>query len=129
MPKLLYIEDNDDNLYTLTLRFDVLGGYDVVTAVDGAEGIAKATSEQPDIILMDLDLPVVDGWEATRRLKADPATCDIPIIALSAHAMIGDREKALATGCDDCDTKPVDFDRLLKKITRALANSKRISSR
>ena len=125
MPKLLYIEDNDDNLYTLTLQFDVLGGYDVVTAVDGAEGIAKATSEQPDIILMDLDLPVVDGWEATRRLKANPATCDIPIIALSAHAMIGDREKALATGCDDCDTKPVEFDRLLKKITRALANSKR----
>jgi two-component system, cell cycle response regulator DivK len=125
VPKLLYIEDNDDNLYTLTLCFDVVGGYDVVTAVDGAQGIVKATREQPDIILMDLDLPVIDGWEATRRLKADPATRDIPIIALTAHAMIGDREKALATGCDDWDTKPVDFDRLLSKITRALANSKR----
>ena len=124
MPKLLYIEDNDDNLYTLMLRFDVLGGYEVVTAVDGAEGISKANSEQPDVILMDLDLPVVDGWEATRRLKADPATRDIPIIALTAHAMMGDREKALATGCDDCDTKPVEFDRLLSKITRALAKSK-----
>jgi two-component system cell cycle response regulator DivK len=124
MPKLLYIEDNDDNLYTLTLRFDVLGGYEVVTAADGAEGIAKANSEQPGVILMDLDLPVVDGWEATRRLKADPATRDIPIIALTAHAMMGDREKALATGCDDFDTKPVEFDRLLAKIIRALAESK-----
>jgi two-component system cell cycle response regulator DivK len=124
VPKLLYIEDNDDNLYTLTLRFDVLGGYEVVTALDGAEGIAKATSERPDIILMDLNLPVVDGWEATRRLKADPATRDIPIIALTAHAMMGDREKALATGCDDFDTKPVEFDRLLAKIIRALAESK-----
>ena len=121
MPKLLYIEDNDDNLYTLTLRFDVLGGYEVVTAVDGADGIAKAISERPDIILMDLDLPVVDGWEASRRLKSDPATRDIPIIALTAHAMIGDREKALAAGCEDCDTKPVEFDRLLTKIMRALA--------
>src|SRR5947209_5482807 len=124
MPKLLYIEDNDDNLYTLTLRLDVLGGYEVVTAVDGAEGIAKAASERPDVILMDLDLPVIDGWEATRRLKADPATRDIPIIALTAHAMMGDREKALATGCGDCDTKPVEFDRLLTKITRALGKSK-----
>jgi CheY-like chemotaxis protein len=121
VPKLLYVEDNDDNLYTLTLRFDVLGGYEVVTAVDGADGIAKAISERPDIILMDLDLPVIDGWEATRRLKADPATRDIPVIALTAHAMIGDREKALATGCEDCDTKPIEFDRLLTKIVRALA--------
>ena len=98
--KLLYFEDNDDNLYTLTLRFETLGGYQVVTAVDGAEGIAKAISERPDLILMDLDLPVVDGWEATRRLKADPATRGIPIIALTAHAIVGDREKALAAGCD-----------------------------
>src|SRR5215471_5263938 len=118
--KLLYFEDNDDNLYTLTLRFETLGGYEVVTAVDGAEGIAKAISERPDVILMDLDLPVVDGWEATRRLKADPATHDIPIIALTAHAMVGDREKALATGCDDFETKPVEFDRLLAKIKHAL---------
>ena len=122
--KLLYIEDNDDNLYTLTLRFETLGGYQVVAAVDGAEGIAKAISERPDVILMDLDLPVVDGWEATRRLKADPATRDIPIIALTAHAMVGDREKALATGCDDCDTKPFEFDRLLAKIAQALAKTK-----
>ena len=122
--KLLYIEDNDDNLYTLTLRFEMLSGYEVVTAVDGAEGIAKAITERPDLILMDLDLPVVDGWEATRRLKADPATRNIPIIALTAHAMMGDREKALATGCDDFDTKPVEFDRLLAKIIRALAESK-----
>ena len=86
--KLLYIEDNDDNLYTLTLRFEMLSGYEVVTAVDGAEGIAKAITERPDLILMDLDLPVVDGWEATRRLKADPATRNIPIIALTAHAMM-----------------------------------------
>jgi CheY-like chemotaxis protein len=122
--KLLYIEDNDDNLYTLTLRFETLGGYEVVTAVDGAEGIAKVIAERPDLILMDLDLPVVDGWEATRRLKADPATRDIPIIALTAHAMVGDREKALVAGCDDCDTKPFEFDRLLAKITRALAKTK-----
>jgi CheY-like chemotaxis protein len=122
--KLLYIEDNDDNLYTLMLRFETLGGYEVVAAVDGAEGIAKAISERPDIILMDLDLPVVDGWEATRRLKADPATRHIPIIALTAHAMVGDREKALAAGCDDCDTKPFEFDRLLAKIARALAKTK-----
>ena len=122
--KLLYIEDNDDNLYTLTLRFETLGGYEVVAAVDGAEGIAKAVTERPDLILMDLDLPVVDGWEATRRLKADPATRDIPIIALTAHAMVGDREKALAAGCDDCDTKPLEFDRLLAKIAQALAKTK-----
>ena len=122
--KLLYIEDNDDNLYTLTLRFETLGGYEAVTAVDGAEGIAKVISERPDLILMDLDLPVVDGWEAARRLKADPATRDIPIIALTAHAMVGDREKALTAGCDDCDTKPFEFDRLLAKITRALGKTK-----
>jgi two-component system, cell cycle response regulator DivK len=123
--KLLYIEDNEDNLYMLTLRFDVLGGYEVIAAADGAEGIAKAAAERPDLILMDLDLPVIDGREATRRLKSDPATRDIPIIALTSHAMAGDREKALATGCDDFDTKPVDFDRLLMKIQQTLAKSKR----
>jgi len=121
MRTLLYIEDNEDNLYMLQLRFDVLGGYEIISATDGAAGLAMAAAERPDLILMDLNLPEVDGWEAARRLKADPATRDIPIIALSAHAMAGDREKALATGCNDFDTKPIEFDRLLAKIEQALA--------
>jgi len=119
--KLLYVEDNEDNLYMLQLWFDVLGGYEILSARDGVAGIAMAAAERPDLILMDLNLPEIDGWEATRRLKTDPATRDIPIIALSAHAMAGDREKALATGCDDFDTKPVEFDRLLAKVEQALA--------
>jgi CheY-like chemotaxis protein len=119
--KLLYVEDNEDNLYMLQLWFDVLGGYEILSARDGVAGIAMAASERPDLILMDRNLPQIDGWEATRRLKTDPATRDIPIIALSAHAMAGDREKALATGCDDFDTKPVEFDRLLAKIDQILA--------
>ena len=119
--KILYVEDNDDNLYMLTLRFEALGGYEIISAVDGAEGIAKATAELPDLILMDLNLPVMDGWEATRQLKANPATRDIPIIALTAHAMAGEREKALAAGSDDFDTKPVEFDRLLAKVNALLA--------
>ena len=118
--KLLYVEDNDDNIYMLTLWFDVAGGYEIVSAPDGAAGIAMATAERPDLILMDLNLPEIDGWEATRRLKADPATRDIPIIALTAHAMAGDREKALATGCDEFETKPIDFDRLLPKVERLI---------
>lgn len=118
--KLLYVEDNDDNIYMLTLWFDVAGGYEIVSAPDGAAGIAMATAELPDLILMDLNLPEIDGWEATRRLKADPATRDIPIIALTAHAMAGDREKALATGCDEFETKPIDFDRLLPKVERLI---------
>jgi two-component system cell cycle response regulator DivK len=118
--KLLYVEDNEDNLYMLTLWFDVAGGYEIVSAADGAAGIAMAAAELPDLILMDLNLPQIDGWEATRRLKADPATRDIPIIALTAHAMAGDREKALATGCDEFETKPIDFDRLLPKIERLI---------
>jgi CheY-like chemotaxis protein len=120
MRKLLYVEDNEDNLYMLRLRLDVLGRYEVLSARDGAAGIAMAASERPDLILMDLNLPGIDGWEATRRLKADPATRDIPIIALSAYAMASDREKALATGCDDFDAKPIEFDRLLAKIEQAL---------
>ena len=120
MRKLLYVEDNDDNIYMLTLWFDVAGGYEIVNAPDGAAGIAMATAELPDLILMDLNLPKIDGWEATRRLKADPATRDIPIIALTAHAMAGDREKALATGCDEFETKPIDFDRLLPKVERLI---------
>jgi CheY-like chemotaxis protein len=125
--RLLYVEDNEDNLYMLQLWFDVLGGYEILSATDGAAGIAMAVAEQPDLILMDLNLPEIDGWEATQRLKADPATRDIPIIALSAHAMAGDREKALATGCDDFDTKPIEFDRLLAKIEQALATEGRDS--
>ena len=125
--RLLYVEDNGDNLYMLQLWFDVLGGYEILSARDGAAGIAMAAAERPDLILMDLNLPQIDGWEATRRLKADPATRDIPIIALSAHAMAGDREKALATGCDDFDSKPIEFDRLLAKIEQALtAKRKRV---
>jgi CheY-like chemotaxis protein len=121
VPRILYVEDNDDNLYMLMLRFETLAGYEIISASDGAEGVAKATAEKPDLILMDLNLPGIDGWEASRRLKADPATRDIPIIALTAHAMTGDREKALAAGADDFDTKPVQFDRLLGKIEKALA--------
>jgi two-component system, cell cycle response regulator DivK len=125
MRRLLYVEDNEDNLYMLQLWFDVLGGYEILSARDGAAGIAMAASARPDLILMDLNLPEIDGWEATRRLKGDPATRDIPIIALSAHAMAGDREKALAAGCDEFDTKPIEFDRLLAKIEQALTTEAR----
>jgi two-component system, cell cycle response regulator DivK len=119
--RILYIEDNDDNVYMLKLRFELLDGFEVLVADNGKEGIVTAIAERPDLILMDLDLPVVDGWEASRQLKSDPATHDIPIIALTAHAMAGSREKALAAGCDDFDTKPLDFDRLLQKINVLLA--------
>jgi two-component system, cell cycle response regulator DivK len=122
--RILYIEDNDDNVYMLKLRFELLDGFEVLVADNGKEGIVTAIAERPDVILMDLDLPVVDGWEASRRLKSDPATHDIPIIALTAHAMAGSREKALAAGCDDFDTKPLDFDRLLQKINVLLAGDR-----
>jgi CheY-like chemotaxis protein len=118
--RILYVEDNEDNLYMLTLRFDLLGGYEIPSAPDGARGIEMAISETPDLILMDLNLPGIDGWEATRQLKGRAGTRDIPVIALTAHAMPGDREKALATGCDDFDTKPIDFERLVGKIRRAV---------
>lgn len=124
MTRIVYVEDNDDNLYMLALRLETIG-YEVITATNGADGIATAAAERPDLILMDLDLPVVDGWEAIRQLKADPATRNIPIIALTAHAMAGDREKALAAGSDDFDTKPVELDRLLAKIRSALAKGRR----
>jgi two-component system cell cycle response regulator DivK len=120
VPKILYVEDNDDNVYMLKMRLDLNGSYDVLVAEDGRQGIAMAQAERPDLILMDLELPVIDGWEATRRRKADPATRAIPIIAFSAHALAGARERALAAGCDEFDTKPVVFDRLLEKITRLL---------
>ena len=113
--KILYVEDNDDNVYMLKNRLS-RAGFTVVVATDGAQGIAMATSEKPDMILMDLTLPDIRGEEATRRIKADPATGRIPVIALTANAMAGDREKALAAGCDDFDTKPVELQRLLEKI-------------
>jgi two-component system, cell cycle response regulator DivK len=122
--RILYVEDNDDNVYMLKLRFELLDGFEVLVAEDGEAGCAKAIAENPDLILMDLDLPVVDGWEASRRLKNNPATHDIPIIALTAHAMSGSREKALAAGCDEFDTKPVDFDRLMQKINSLLGGKK-----
>lgn len=124
MTRIVYVEDNDDNLYMLALRLETIG-YEVITATNGADGIATAAAERPDLILMDLDLPVVDGWEAIRQLKANPETRNIPIIALTAHAMAGDREKALAAGSDDFDTKPVELDRLLAKIRSALAKGRR----
>jgi two-component system cell cycle response regulator DivK len=108
-------------VYMLKMRFGLLDGFHVVVAQDGEAGCAMAAAERPDLILMDLDLPILDGWEATRRLKNNPATKQIPIIALTAHALTGSREKALAAGCDDFDIKPIDFDRLIGKISRILA--------
>jgi|SRR5437867_9409821 CheY-like chemotaxis protein len=118
MTKILYVEDNEDNVYMLKMRLELIEGFEIAVATDGAEAISAVTTDSPDIILMDLNVPVINGWEATRRLKADPKTAGIPVIALSAHAMQGDREKALAAGCDDFDTKPIDFDRLLNKMKR-----------
>src|SRR5688572_30763322 len=115
MARILYVEDNEDNVYMLVNRLQ-RHGFEVVVAPNGERGIEVAQGDRPDLILMDLSLPVLDGWEATRRLKASPETSAIPVIALSAHAMAGDREKALEAGCDDFDTKPVDFARLRAKI-------------
>ena len=117
--KILYVEDNDDNIYMLEKRLK-RAGFTVMIARDGAQGVAMAAAELPDLILMDLGLPVLDGWEATRRIKAAPQTKHIPVIALTANAMTGDREKAIAAGCDDSDTKPVDLPRLLGKIEALL---------
>jgi two-component system cell cycle response regulator DivK len=117
--KILYVEDNEDNVYVLQSRL-TRAGFSVLVARDGAQAVMTAAAEQPDLILMDLSLPVLDGWEATRRIKAAPETRHIPVIALTAHAMAGDREKAIAAGCDDFDTKPVEMPRLLDKI-QALA--------
>lgn len=115
MTRILYVEDNDDNVYMLKRRLE-RSGFEVLVASDGEEGIAAALRERPDLILMDLSLPVLDGWEATRRLKSSEETKAIPVIALSAHAMPGDREKALDAGCDDYDSKPVKLPSLLAKI-------------
>ena len=124
MIKVLYIEDNDDNVYMLKMRLELLDDFEVLTAADGEKGCEMAVSERPDIILMDLEMPGIDGWEATRRLKSNPQTRDIPVIALSAHALAGSREKALAAGCDDFDTKPIEFDRLVATVRRILASRK-----
>ena len=121
--KILYVEDNDDNIYMLEKRLK-RAGFSVLIARDGAQGVTMAAAEQPDLILMDLGLPVIDGWEATRRIKAAPQTRHIPVIALTANAMTGDREKAISAGCDDFDTKPVELPRLLGKI-QALASGER----
>ena len=118
--KILYVEDNDDNVYVVKNRL-TRAGFTVLVATDGEAGLAMAAAERPDLILMDLSLPGLDGWEAARQLKAAPETKHIPIIAVSAHAMAGDREKALAVGCDDYDTKPVDFPCLHAKIHALLA--------
>jgi CheY-like chemotaxis protein len=122
--KILYVEDNDDNVYVLKNRL-TRAGYTVIVALDGEQGVAMAVTEKPHLILMDLSLPVLDGWEATRRLKAAAETKDIPVIALSAHAMTGDREKALEAGCEDFETKPVDFARLHAKIQSLLPHGDR----
>lgn len=115
MPKILLVEDNEMNRDMLSRRLQ-RKGYDVLIATDGEQGVALAQSEQPDLILMDMSLPVLDGWEATRKIKANPVISAVPVIALTAHAMAGDQEKCVAAGCDDYDTKPVDLPRLLGKI-------------
>jgi CheY-like chemotaxis protein len=122
MPKILLIEDNELNRDMLSRRLE-RRGYEVAIAADGRQGEALARSGNPSLILMDMSLPVVDGWELARRLKADDATRSIPILALTAHVMAGDREKALEAGCDDYDTKPIEFPRLLTKIEALLARS------
>ncbi len=122
MIKILYVEDNDDNVYMLKMRLELLGDFEVLAAEDGEKGCEIALRERPDIILMDLEMPVIDGWEATRRLKGNPQTHDIPVIALSAHALAGEREKAIAAGCDEFDTKPIEFERLVATVRRLLAH-------
>ena len=118
--RIVYVEDDSDNVYVLTRR---LGrrGYNVTVASDGAAGIETVRKLKPNLVLMDMSLPVMDGWEAARRLKADPATSGIPVIGLSSHAMVGDREAALAAGCDDYETKPIEIERLLAKMQELLA--------
>jgi CheY-like chemotaxis protein len=120
MAKILLVEDNEMNRDMLSRRL-LKRGYEVVLAVDGRDGVEKARSEAPALVLMDMSLPVLDGWEATRALRADPVTRSIPVIALTAHAMTGDRDRAIAAGCDDFDTKPLELERLVGKIEALLA--------
>jgi CheY-like chemotaxis protein len=119
MPRILLVEDNEMNRDMLSRRLQ-RKGHDVLIAVDGEAGVQMAASERPDLILMDMSLPLVDGWEATRRIKGRPETASIPVIALTAHVMTGDRDKAIEAGCDDYDSKPIDFERLLGKIQALL---------
>jgi two-component system cell cycle response regulator DivK len=123
MPKILLVEDNELNRDMLSRRLE-RRGFQVLIAVDGAQGVAMAQSEAPDLVLMDMSLPVLNGWEAARQLKATSETRAIPIIALTAHAMLGDREKAIEAGCDDFDTKPIELPRLLEKIDRLIGKDK-----
>jgi two-component system, cell cycle response regulator DivK len=123
MAKVLLVEDDEMNRDMLARRL-VRRGFEVVSALNGKQGVDLARSEKPDIILMDMSLPIMDGWEATRCMKSDDATRSVPVIALTARAMSGDREKAIEAGCDDYDTKPVEFDRLIGKIERLLGNEK-----
>ena len=123
MTKVLLVEDNEMNRDMLSRRL-IRRGFQVVFAMDGKQGIELARRERPDIILMDMSLPVIDGWEATRRVKADDVTRSVPVIGLTAHAMAGDREKAIEAGCDDYDTKPVELDRLIGKIERLIGAAK-----
>jgi two-component system cell cycle response regulator DivK len=123
VPTILLVEDNEMNRDMLSRRLE-RAGYRVILAVDGPRGISAARTEAPDLVLMDMSLPGIDGWEATRHLKQDPATSRIPVIGLTAHAMVSDRDKALKAGCDDYDTKPVDFARLLQKVTSILAKER-----
>ena len=120
MPKILLVEDNEMNRDMLSRRL-IRKGYEVIMALDGQQAVEAASAQIPDLILMDMSLPIIDGWEATRQIKAAPATSAIPVIALTAHAMSDDRDKALQAGCDDYDTKPVDLPRLLDKIGALLA--------
>jgi len=119
--RILYVEDNEDNAYMLKMRLELTDEVEVLVAEDGEKGCEIAAAKRPDLILMDLEMPVVDGWEATRRLKSKPETRDMPVIGLSAHALAGEREKALAAGCEEFDTKPVEFDRLLGKIRKLVS--------
>ena len=121
MIRILYIEDNEDNAYMLKMRLELTDEFEVLVAEDGEKGCEIAAAKRPDLILMDQEMPVVDGWEATRRLKSKPETRGIPVISLSAHALAGEREKALAAGCQEFDTKPVEFDRLLGKIRKLVS--------
>jgi len=125
MPKILLVEDNEMNLDMLSRRLQ-RKGYEVMIARDGEAGVTMAVSQRPDLILMDMSLPLLDGWEATRKLKGMPETAAIPVIALTSHAMAGDREKAMGAGCDDYDTKPVDFERLLTKIEALLKRQEKL---
>ena len=124
MTKVLYVEHNDDNLYMLKTRLELLGDFEVLAAEDSDKGCKLAVTERPDVILMDLEMPVTDRWESVRRLKKDPQTRDIPIIGMSAYALASERKEAIATGCDEFDAKPIEFESLVATIRRVLANLK-----